>query len=115
MARFQLEDGVATTDSIYIETARMLATGKGVFDLPRQKMDLTIVPLSRSRSFQIPSEVRLRGDMSNPRPTISPISAAADASAQALMLIPKIAMRLFGQGGQASDKGIQPCQATLAN
>ena len=115
MARFQLEDGVATTDSIYIETARMLATGKGVFDLPRQKMDLTIVPLSRSRSFQIPSEVRLRGDMSNPRPTISPISAAADASAQALLLIPKIAMRLFGQGGQASDKGIQPCQATLAN
>lgn len=115
MARFQLEDGVATTDSIYIETARMLATGKGVFDLPRQKMDLTIVPLSRSRSFQIPSEVRLKGDMSNPRPTISPISAAADASAQALLLIPKIAMRLFGQGDQASDKGIRPCQATLAN
>ena len=115
MAKFQLEDGVATTDSIYIETARMLATGKGIFDLPRQTMDLTIVPLSRSRSFQIPSKVRLRGDMSNPRPTISPISAAADASAQALMLIPKIAMRLFGQGGQVSDKGIQPCQATLAN
>ena len=113
MARFDIRDGIATTDSLYIESARMLATGKGKFDLARQQMDLTISPRSRSRSFQIPSEIRLRGDMSNPRPTISPISAAADASAQALLLIPKLALRLFGAGGEQSQKGVLPCQAAL--
>jgi uncharacterized protein involved in outer membrane biogenesis len=113
MARFDIRDGVARTDSIYVESARMIATGKGKFDLPRQKLDLTITPRSRSRSFQIPSEVRLRGDMSSPRATISPVSAAADASAQALLLIPKLALRLFGAGGAPSNKGVQPCQAVL--
>ena len=115
MARFEVHDGVATTDSIYVESQRMIATGKGTFDFPRQKLDLTITPRSRSRTFQIPSEVRLKGDMSDPRPTISPITAAADASAQALLLIPKFAMRLFGVGNNISDKGTLPCNATLAN
>jgi uncharacterized protein involved in outer membrane biogenesis len=113
MARFEISDGIARTDSLYVESARMIATGRGKFDLPRQKMDLTITPRSRTRSFQIPSEVRLKGDMSSPQPTISPISAAADASAQALLLLPKLALRLFGSGGGQSQKGIQPCQATL--
>lgn len=115
MARFDVNNGVAVTDSIYVESARMIATGAGRFDLPRQKMDLTITPRSRSRSFQIPSEVRLKGDFSDPRATISPISAAADASAQALLLIPKLAMRLFGRGSSQSQEGVQPCHASLGN
>ena len=115
MAKFQITKGVAETDSLYIETPRMLATGNAMFDLVRQKLDVTITPVSRTRSLQIPSSVRLRGDMSNPRATISPISAAADASAQALMLIPKLAMRIFGINREASDKGIQPCQANLSS
>ena len=93
----------------------MIATGEGTFDFPRQKLDLTIAPRSRSRTFQIPSEVRLKGDMSDPRPTISPITAAADASAQALLLIPKFAMRLFGVGNNISDEGTLPCTATPGN
>ena len=115
MASFRFEDGVATSDDLYIETPRMIATGDARFDLVKRKMDLTVVPRSRSRTLQIPSRIRLRGDMSDPRPTISPVSAAADASAQALLLVPKLAMRLFGQGGDASDKGIQPCLAQLDN
>ena len=55
MARFDIKKGVARTDSIYVQSERMIATGKGIFDLPGQKMDLTITPRSRSRSFQIPS------------------------------------------------------------
>jgi hypothetical protein len=113
MGRFDIREGIARTDSLYIESERMIATGKGKFDLGRGQMDVTIKPRSRSRNFQIPSEVRLRGDMSDPRVTISPISAAADASAQALLLIPKLALRLFGEGGGRSDKGIRPCQASL--
>ncbi len=113
LARFDIRDGVARTDSIYVESQRMIATGEGKFDLAKRQLDLTLTPRSRSRSFQIPSEIRLRGDMSEPRVTISPVKAAADASAQALLLIPKLALRLFGGGGRPSDKGIQPCQAAL--
>jgi uncharacterized protein involved in outer membrane biogenesis len=115
MAKFQIIKGVAKTDSLYIETPRMLATGDAMFDLVGQKLDMTITPVSRTRAIQIPSSIRLRGDMRNPKATISPVSAAADASAQALMLIPKLAMRIFGISREASDKGIQPCQANLNN
>jgi uncharacterized protein involved in outer membrane biogenesis len=115
MAKFQINEGVAKTDSLYIETPRMLATGDAMFDLVGQKLDLTITPVSRTRAIQVPSSIRLRGDMSSPRATISPVSAAADASAQALMLIPKLAMRIFGISREASDKGIRPCQANLNN
>jgi hypothetical protein len=93
----------------------MLATGDAMFDLVRKKLDMTITPVSRTRSIQIPSSIRLKGDMSNPKATISPVSAAADASAQALMLIPKLAMKIFGISREASDKGIRPCQANLNN
>ena len=48
-------------------------------------------------------------------PIISPITAAADASAQAILLIPKFTMRLFGIGNNISDEGIQPCNATPGN
>tara|TARA_R110002110_G_scaffold66978_2_gene183160 strand:- start:13699 stop:16917 length:3219 start_codon:yes stop_codon:yes gene_type:complete len=114
MARFDLANGVASSDSLYVQSPRMIATGKASINLARQKMDVTLLPRSRTRTLQIPSSVRLKGDMSNPKPTISPIMAAADASAQALMLVPKIAMTLFGVGGKASQQGIQPCQAALA-
>ena len=115
MAKFQFVNGVARTENLYVETRRMVATGNARFDLVKWDMDLTIIPRSRSRSIQIPSRIRLSGDMSSPRPTISPISAAADASAQALMLIPKFTLNLFGRGSDISGRGIQPCQADLGN
>jgi AsmA-like C-terminal region len=114
MAKFQMTDGVATTDSLYIESSRMVATGEAKFDLVKRKMDLTITPLSKSRILQVPSKVRLKGDMSSPQAVISPIAAAADASAAALMLIPNLTMKLFGLNS-SSQKSRRPCQAEAAN
>ncbi|MCP5131865.1 MAG: AsmA family protein [Pseudomonadales bacterium] len=114
MAKFQLRQGVATTDSLYIESARMVATGTAEFDLPRQKMDLRITPLSKSRLLQVPSEVRLKGDMSDPKPVISPVSAVADATSAALMLIPSLTLKLFGVN-TGSTGNTRPCEAQLGN
>jgi hypothetical protein len=114
MAKFQLRQGVATTESLYIESAKMVATGTAKFDLVKQRMDLRITPLSKSRLLQVPSEVRLKGDMSNPKAEISTISAVADATSSALMLIPSLTLKLFGVN-PSSSKTYRPCQANLGN
>ncbi len=114
MAKFQLSQGVASTDSLYIESAKMLATGSAEFDLVKQRMDLRITPMSKSRLLQVPSEVRLKGKMSDPKADISPVSAVADATSAALMLIPSLTLKLFGVD-TSSNKKQRPCQADLGN
>ena len=96
MARLDFDDGVAYTDNILVESQRMIAEGEAELDLVNRNIDLVLVPRSKSRTFQIPSRVTVRGPLESPRTTVSPISAVADASAEALTLLPKIAMRLFG-------------------
>jgi hypothetical protein len=110
MAKFQFSQGVATTDSLYVESAKMIATGKAKFDLVQQQMDLRITPLSKSRTLQVPSEVRLKGAMSNPQAIVSPVNAMADAATAALTLIPDLTMKLFGIN-QSRSKQQRPCQA----
>ena len=114
MARFQLRQGVATTDSLYIESARMLATGTAEFDLVKSRMDMRITPMSKSRLMQVPSEVRIKGKMSDPRADISPVSAVADATSAALMLIPSLTLKLFGVD-TSSNRNHLPCRAELGN
>jgi hypothetical protein len=114
MAKFRLSNGVATTDSLYIESAKMIATGKAEFDLVNQQMDLSITPLSKSRVLQLPSRVRLKGPMSNPKADVSPLREAADAASAALMLIPDLTMKLFGIK-PSSDDSHRPCQAEPAS
>ena len=114
MAKFQFTQGVASTDSLYIESSKMIATGTAKFDLVNQTMDLRITPLSKSRSLQVPSEVRLRGEMSKPQASISPVNAVADAASAALMLIPELTMKLFGINKQATGS-YRPCKADTGN
>lgn len=110
MAKFDFRQGVATSDSLYVESAKMIATGKAKFDLVNQQMDLRITPLSKSRTLQVPSEVRLKGAMSNPEAIVSPVNAMADAATAALTLIPDLTMKLFGFN-KSSSKQQRPCQA----
>lgn len=114
MARFQLRQGVASSDSLYIESARMLATGTAKFDLVKSRMDLRITPMSKSRLLQVPSEVRIKGKINDPKADISPVSAVADATSAAIMLIPNLTLKLFGVD-TSSKKDLRPCQAKLGN
>ncbi len=112
MARFDFDLGNARTENIFIETQKMIATGEATLDLVNSEIDLSLTPRSKSRQVQIPSTVRVRGPMSNPRTIVSPISAAADASAEALVLIPNLAFKLFGIK-RDSKKRIRPCEAAI--
>ncbi|GAB3276282.1 AsmA family protein [Parahaliea aestuarii] len=110
MASFTLRSGIARSENLYIESPRMLATGTGTFNLVQQTLDVRIKPLSKSRVLQIPSAVTLSGSMKKPRTWVSPIAATADASAEALMLIPKLTMKLLGLDRERSGP-VRPCEA----
>jgi len=112
MARFDFDSGKAVTDDIFVETRKMIATGEATLDLIESQIDLSLTPRSKSRAVQIPSTVRVRGPLDNPRTIVSPISAAADASAEALVLIPNLAMKLFGIKRNAK-KNQRPCEAVI--
>ena len=109
MAQFNIKSGVARSDNLFIETKRMVATGKAKVDLARQRLDITIDPLSKSRRLQFPSSVTLRGDFDDPRVTTSPIAATANAYAEALMLIPSLTMKMFGIK-RSSRHEARPCE-----
>ena len=110
MARFDLDSGLARSDSLYVETPKMVATGKAKFDLVRKTMDVTVTPMSKSRALQVPSSVRIKGDMSNPTPIVSPVTAVMDAYAQAVTLVPRLTLKLFGLS-KKTKKQRRPCEA----
>ncbi|MDP5053761.1 MAG: AsmA family protein, partial [Congregibacter sp.] len=99
MAQFDISAGVARSDSLYIETPRMLATGKASVDLAKHTLDVRIEPRSKTRTFQFPSAVHLQGDLGAPDLRVSPLQASADLSAQALLLLPSLTLKLFGLNG----------------
>jgi uncharacterized protein involved in outer membrane biogenesis len=114
MAKFELREGVATTENLFIESTKMVASGSAKFDLVKRRMDLRLTPLSKSRLLQVPSRIRLKGDMSKPKAEISPVAAVADATSSALMLIPELTLKLFGVN-RAATRDFRPCQAEMGN
>jgi AsmA family len=110
MGQFVLLDGVAKSDSLYIETDKMVATGSAKLDMVQEKMDVTITPRSKSRQFQVPSSIRLRGSFDDPKTVISPVAAAADAYAEFITLVPRMVIKMFG-GKSKQDKTKRPCVA----
>lgn len=109
MAQFDLDGGLARSDSLYVETPKMVATGKAKFDLVRKTMDVTVTPMSKSRALQVPSSVRIKGDMSNPTPIVSPVTAVMDAYAQAVTLVPRLTLKLFGLSKKTKEQR-RPCE-----
>ena len=112
MAKFTFKNGVARSDSIFIESRRMVATGKGKLDLPRQKIDITLTPRSKAHRLSIPSSVSFKGDLNDPRTIVSPISATAKASTDLLLLVPRLAMKVFGVKDSGSTE-LTPCVADI--
>ena len=104
---FDVREGIAVSDTIYVDTPRMRATGKARIDFPANQISLRIEPRSKTRTFQFPSAVRLEGALDDPRVEVSPLQAAADLSAQALLLLPSLPLKLFGLGRDGEEP--RPC------
>ncbi len=108
MAQFAVDDGVARTKDIFIESPNMIATGIGEFNLPAKTLALTLTPRSKSRSIQIPSSISLRGNMASPRTSVSPITATLDIYTEAMLFLPRLAMKIFGLGKRGRS-ATHPC------
>ncbi|HEY7775959.1 MAG TPA: hypothetical protein VIC02_05395, partial [Kineobactrum sp.] len=85
------------------------ATGIGEFDLPHQQMSLTLTPRSRLRTLQIPSSINVRGDIANPRTSVSPVTATLDVYAEAMLFVPRLLLKIFGPG-KSGENTVHPCE-----
>ncbi len=108
MAQFAVDNGVARTRDIFIESPNMIATGIGEFNLPAKTLALTLTPRSKSRSIQIPSSISLRGNMASPRTSVSPVTATLDIYTEAMLFLPRLAMKIFGIG-KRNKTATHPC------
>lgn len=111
MAQFDVKSGIAKSDSLYVETRRMLATGKSSINLGTNTLDLRLEPRSKTRTVQFPSDVKVTGPLSAPAIKVSALQTTADLSAQALLLLPNLTLQLFGLTPDRG--GMQPCVALL--
>ncbi|MEM1402368.1 MAG: AsmA-like C-terminal region-containing protein [Pseudomonadota bacterium] len=111
LLQLDFEDGVGRGDSLFIETPRVIATGKARIDLPAQFLDVRMEPRSKQRRFQFPSAVRIKGPLNDPEVDISALQATADLSAQALLLLPSLTLKLFGLG--SNNEPQKPCVASV--
>lgn len=98
MAHFSVDEGVARSKDIFVESPNMIATGIGEFNFPAKTLALTLTPRSKSRSIQIPSSISLRGAMASPRTSVSPVTTTLDITSEALLFLPRLILRVFGIG-----------------
>ena len=108
MASFDFAQGRARSDTLFIETPRMLATGTGEIDLKNERAKFRIEPRSKSRQVQFPSAVRIEGPLGDLDVDVSGLKATADLSAQTLLLLPSLTLKLFGL--EPDQSAPQPCR-----
>ncbi len=96
MAQIALAKGVAHTDTLFVESPNMIATGKGSINFHNDGIDFRVTPYSKSRRLQVPATVKIKGTLQNPEVKPSVAKAAADATAEALSLLPKLLLKAFG-------------------
>lgn len=114
MARFDLLDGVAQTENLFVESPRMVATGTGHIDLAQQQLDMSLTPRSKSRRLQVPNNVRIRGPLDNPKTSVSAVATTFDLTMEALATLPRMLRRLTGRSTE-NRSDFTPCEANLGN
>jgi len=105
---FNVSEGQANSDRLYILTPNMIASGDAAIDLAARQLDIRVQPRARKRSVQMPSSITVRGPLNNPQVSISPIAATMDTTAKILFFVPDLLLRLFGLGPNAEGK-LQAC------
>lgn len=105
---FNLREGRANSDRLYILTRNMIASGNATVDLAARHLDIRVQPRARKRSVQMPSSITVRGALDDPTVSISPIAATMDTTAKILFFVPDLLLRLFGLGPDAEGR-VQSC------
>jgi uncharacterized protein involved in outer membrane biogenesis len=116
MADFAIDQGRARTEELFIATDRMLALGTAGFDFNQMTVDVEITPRSRDRAIQIPGKVKVTGPVDDLHISSPALTAASDATAEAVTLIPRVAIKVMDKavgifGGQKkTEKELSRCK-----
>ncbi|KPK55869.1 MAG: hypothetical protein AMS22_03060 [Thiotrichales bacterium SG8_50] len=67
VTRWDLKDGVATTDALLVDTADMTIAGSGVVDLNSEQLEIVLKPAPKDPSlFRVSNPVRISGPLAGP-------------------------------------------------
>lgn len=72
VVRWDLKDGVASTDALLVDTADMTIAGSGVIDLNTEQIEMVLKPEPKDPSLlRVSSPVRITGSLTSPEASLS--------------------------------------------
>ena len=78
IARFDVQDGVAQSTALVLDTPRVQALGGGTIDLGRETIDIEVSPRAKSRSVaRLTTPFAIRGPLADPDVAVNTSGAVA--------------------------------------
>jgi hypothetical protein len=67
LAAFKIEEGIAMTHTVFVDTKRVTVVGSGEIDIPEGKIDLKLTPESKETTIlDVAPSVRIKGPVFKP-------------------------------------------------
>jgi uncharacterized protein involved in outer membrane biogenesis len=112
--RIQVENGVARTDKLLLDTTRLTVAGSGALDLGTEELDFLLTPNPKeSRFVSFANPVRVTGTLASPEVVITRlprVRALAPIGRLANLINPVYLLSAFTEGGSG---GGNPCVAAI--
>jgi uncharacterized protein involved in outer membrane biogenesis len=106
VADFGIENGVAATNVLVLDTADTIVIGSGVVDLRREALDLTLYPRPKDRSMLAArAPLHVRGQLRDPRvqPDAASLATRGLGAAALALVNPLLALLPFIETGPGKD------------
>jgi hypothetical protein len=111
VGRIDVEDGVAKTDKLLLDTSRLTIAGSGALDLDTEELDLLLSPNSKQpRLVGVANPVRVTGTLATPEVAVTVLPTRRRAATGLLAGLINPAFLIVTFSGIGSGGG-NPCVA----
>ena len=84
--RFDIQDGIASSRTLLLDTPNVLAMGEGRIDLREETIDIRVDPQAkRSRLIELTTPFAIQGPLRDPSVDVSSSGAAARAAGEVIL------------------------------
>ncbi|GAB5390274.1 MAG: hypothetical protein Alpg2KO_32420 [Alphaproteobacteria bacterium] len=82
--KFNISDGVARSETLFLDTERLTATASGKITLAPEHLDLKVRQQASASGLRLPAGAKIRGTLGNPKVDLDAVSAVTDLGSNLL-------------------------------